>query len=123
MCATAQELAVEAAHKSDHDKWKLGSVLWRGGSLLSVGHNRVKNHPSVIEDEKYFHCTIHAEVDAIKGAGNPSGAKLFVARITRSGRLGLAKPCDRCMEVIREAGIRRIFYTCADGTWATMTPH
>ena len=40
MTSTAMALAVSAANKSAHDKWRLGSVVWRGGSVLSTGVNR-----------------------------------------------------------------------------------
>ena len=57
-------LAVSMAAHSSHDKWKLGSVVWRGGSVLGKGYNRYRNNPAVVEHEKYFHCSVHAEVDA-----------------------------------------------------------
>jgi len=117
MTSTAMALAVSAAERSHHAKWKLGSVLWRGGSVISTGVNRVRNDPSVVEDEKYFNCTVHAEIDAIRNAGDPVGAKMFVARVTRSGSLGIAKPCDRCMKVIRASGIKKVFYTDESGGW------
>lgn len=117
MTTTAMALAISTAEKSDHTKWKLGSVIWRGGSVLSTGFNRVKNDPSIVEDEKYFHCTVHAEVDAIRNAGDACGAKLFVARVTRSGNLALAKPCCRCMDIIRENGIKKVYYTDENGQW------
>jgi len=114
---TARTIAVATAEKSDHDKWRLGSVVWRGGSVLSTGVNRVKNDPSVVEDSKHFHCSIHAEADALRNAGDTRGARLFVARVTRSGNLALAKPCSRCMEAIREHGIKRVYYTDENGEW------
>jgi len=110
-------LAVSTAEKSNHDKWKLGSVIWRGGSVISTGFNRVKNDPAIVEDEKYFQCTIHAEVDALRNAGETSGAKLFVARVTKGGNLALAKPCNRCMKAIKEHGIKRVYYTDSNGEW------
>lgn len=118
MAATAMSLAISTAEKSDHSRWRLGSVIWRGGSVISTGFNRVKNDPAIIENDKYFHCTVHAEVDALKNAGSAEGAKIFVARITRSGRLGLAKPCPRCEDAIREAGIKKVFYTDEKGQWS-----
>lgn len=117
MTMTAMALAISAAEKSDHEKWKLGSVIWRGGSVLSTGFNRIRNDPSVVEDEKYFHCTVHAEADAIRNAGDTIGAKLFVARVTKGGNLALAKPCLRCMEVIRDNGIKKVYYTDENGEW------
>lgn len=118
MSCTAMSLAIETAHKSEHSKWKLGSVVWRGGSVISTGFNRVRNDPSVVEDEKYFMCTVHAEVDALRNAGSTDGAKLFVARVRRSGGIGLAKPCARCMDTIREHGIKRVYYTDDCGEWS-----
>lgn len=120
MSSSAMALAVATAEKSDHVKWKLGSVVWRGGSVLSTACNRIRNDPDVVEDSKYFLCTVHSEVAAIKAAGDVSGAKLFVARRRRDGGLGLAKPCGRCMKVIRESGVRRVFYTDASGSWARL---
>lgn len=120
MSSSAMALAVATAEKSDHAKWKLGSVLWRGGSVLSTACNRIRNDPDVVENSKYFLCTVHSEVAAIKAAGDVSGAKLFVARRRRDGGLGLAKPCDRCMKVIRASGVRRVFYTDDQGQWASM---
>lgn len=117
MSTTAMTLAVTAAEKSNHIKWKLGSVLWRGGSVISTGYNRVRNDPAIVEDHKYYHCTVHAEADAIRNAGNPAGAKLFVARITKGGNLGLARPCPRCMETIRQSGIKKVYYTNELGEW------
>jgi deoxycytidylate deaminase len=117
MTSTAMTLAISVADKSDHDKWRLGSVVWRGGSVLSTGFNRVKNDPFVLENEKHFRCTVHAEADAIRNAGDSFGAKLFVARVTPGGNLALAKPCSRCMDIIRECGIKKVYYTDENGEW------
>jgi len=38
-----------------------------------------------------------------------NGADLYVARITKNG-LGNAKPCWRCLEWCKWAGIKRIFH-------------
>lgn len=45
-----------------------------------------------------------------------TGADLYVVRLTRSGRLGNAMPCWRCLEWCKWAGIKRIFhYSGEDG--------
>lgn len=117
MSTTAMNRAISAAHLATHAKWRLGSVIVRGGSILGVGYNRSRNDPTVIEDEKYFECSTHAEVSAIKSTKNAKGAKLFVARLTPADNLALAKPCPRCLQAIKEAGIKKIYYTSSDGTW------
>lgn len=117
MSTTAMNRAISAAQLATHNKWRLGSVIVKGGSILGVGHNRSRNDPTVIEDEKYFECSTHAEVSAIKSTKNPKGAKLFVARLTPADNLALAKPCSRCFQAIKQAGIKKIYYTTSDGSW------
>jgi deoxycytidylate deaminase len=41
---------------------------------------------------------------------------LYVVRIRTDGLLGNAKPCAECMNAIRCAGIRRVYYTTDDQT-------
>ena len=118
MSTEAMNIAIKAAAQSTHQRWKLGSVVLRGGRVLATGCNRKRNDPSVVENEKYFNCSVHAEVDAIRSTGDPCGAKLYVARVTKSGKIGLAKPCERCQDAIRGAGIRKVFYTDENGEWA-----
>lgn len=44
-----------------------------------------------------------------------NGADLYVVRITKRGGVGCAKPCWRCIEWCRWAGVKRIYY--CDGQW------
>lgn len=118
--STAQKRAVAAASMSTHRRWRLGATVVKGGRVLAIGVNRPRNDPSVIPNDVFWECSVHAEADAIRRAGSTKGARLFVARLTRGGRLALARPCDRCMEVIRDAGIQRVVYTRDDGTWASL---
>jgi tRNA(Arg) A34 adenosine deaminase TadA len=36
---------------------------------------------------------------------------VFVARVTKGGQIGLAKPCTKCQTVIRNKGVTRVYYT------------
>ena len=106
------KIAVQQANLAPHDKWRIGAVLVRGGSLLSIGYNRYRNDPSLVEIPGVSY---HAEAVAIKRAGDPRGSTIFIARLTRSGQLGLARPCERCRHLLLENGIRNIVYTTIDG--------
>jgi len=117
MSNTAMNLALMVAEKATHPKWRLGSVVWRGGSVLSWGFNKTRNDPVFIEDDKHYECSVHAEVDALKGAKNAHGATMYIARITPAGNQALAKPCDRCLVAIKQAGIKKIVYTLSDDSW------
>lgn len=60
-------------------------------------------------DKKPLHASIHAEIDAILGIPKQDlwGTSLFVYR----NKYGLAKPCECCMKIISNTGIKKIFYT------------
>ena len=50
----------------------------------------------------------------VNGRSKANGADLYVARMTRSGLLGNAMPCWRCLEWCRWAGVKRVFHYAVD---------
>ncbi|KAL4254643.1 hypothetical protein ABKN59_004454 [Abortiporus biennis] len=48
--------------------------------------------------------------DARRRDSKVNGADIYVARFTKNGGMGNAKPCWRCLEWSRWAGIKRILY-------------
>jgi tRNA(Arg) A34 adenosine deaminase TadA len=107
-------LAVATAQASNalHDKWRVGAVIVGGGRVLGVGFNRYRNDPSQVELNGVSY---HAEQVAIRRAGDVRGATIYVARITKSGYIGMAKPCPNCQELLMENGIHRAVWTETDG--------
>lgn len=109
--------AVNRAEKSVEPS-RHGAVIARRGVLLSWGWNKNKTHPAATV---YYSKCIHAELAAIIGINKVdlSGADIYVARKMRSKGepLGMSRPCKPCMKMIREAGIRRVYYTDRDGNW------
>ena len=101
-------LAIAQAESATHEKWRVGAVLVRGGSVLSTGCNKYRNDPSIVGLNGVSY---HAEDVAIKRAGTSKGATLFVARVTKSGMLGLAKPCHKCLPLLEENGVHSIVWT------------
>ena len=98
-------------------------MLVKGGSVLSVGQSRLRCNPAHCDFDMpgvKERVSVHAEQDALSRCGNPKGAILYVARIGRSGNVGLAKPCLACQRKLVNAGIRRTYYTISDtefGVW------
>lgn len=95
----------------------MGAVIV-GKKPISVGFNSNKTHPL---GHNSFSWTIHAEHSAILSAGKDdlSGSKIFVYRESRKNRYSqptpaLARPCENCMELLRDAGIREVWYTIPD---------
>lgn len=91
---------------------KHGAVIVKGGSVISIGINKNRNHPTVVSSEHIkTHCSVHAEIDALRKVKSAKGATIYVARSNKRGQDRLSRPCDRCHDAIREAGIRKVVYT------------
>ena len=106
---------------SDH-RCQLGCVVVNNHRIISSGHNNESKRHGFQKrlDEKFFNdgksrgCK-HAEIDAllplISKRYNLNRATVYVFRKNKSGNLAMARPCARCMSIIREQGIRKIEYT------------
>ena len=101
-------MAVKTAELSTC-RMKHGAVIVRGGSVLSLGINKFKNNPQFILD--YDECSTHAEIDAIRRAGDCKGATIYVARVNKQSQTRLSRPCNRCYTAIKTAGIKKIVFT------------
>ena len=110
---------------SNHQK-RMGCVIVDHHHIISSGHNsQTKCHRIQAQlDQRHFgvdDCLgpVHAEVDALipllKHKRDLSGATLYVYRETRNGTRSMARPCQRCMELIMQCGIKKIKYTTSDG--------
>ena len=42
-------------------------------------------------------------------------ATVCIVRIKRDGGFGLALPCHRCMALLKRRGVKRIYFSTADG--------
>lgn len=95
-----------------------GAVVVKGGRVLGIGWNKVRNSPSNVSPEHIkTDCSYHAEEVAIREAGedNIKGAVIYVARVNRHGEDRDSKPCPKCASLIRQAGIKRIVFTMEAG--------
>lgn len=109
----ALELAAKVAEQSDHKQHKLGCVLVdKNDNLVSFGFNRYKTHPMQAEYAGHIKPYLHAEISALVRARS-SPHKAYIVRKTRSGTIGLAKPCPSCMSALLDAGIdpKNIFWS------------
>lgn len=94
------EKAANVAVESDY-LYQLGALVFKGGKILSLGHNKIGSH---------------AEVDALNQLKphQTRGADLLVVRVSKTG-LAMSKPCPICQIVIKNRGIKRVFYTTRNG--------
>lgn len=114
--------AAKAISKLSDHRCKIGCVVVKSHKVISSGHNsQVKHHARQAKvDKEYFNDPkalgpVHAEFDALNYLINQhidtNGAHLYVYRALQNGEVAIARPCPRCMALIKSCGIRKIHYT------------
>ena len=109
---------------SDH-RHKIGAaVVLKHRIVSSACNSDCKTHPLQKHYNKYrftgesphkCHAELSALVPLIKDGVDLSSASIFVYRQHRNGVLACSRPCKSCMELIKDVGITKIFYTTEDG--------
>ena len=123
-------LAHNACYYSDFMKTRLGAVLIYKGKVMSIGWNSNKTSPlqkdlnrlrDIPVDCGEAHHTLHAEVSCLTKAKDLDidwgRASLFICRIKKDGSRGLSRPCSGCQALIRNMGIKNVYYTTNDNGW------
>ena len=110
---------------SDHPRHKVGAVVVLKHRIVSSSCNSdTKTHPLQKQYNRYrftddsphkCHAELLALLPLIKDNIDLSNASIFTYRQHRNGSLACARPCKSCIELIKDVGIRRIFYTTEDG--------
>lgn len=62
---------------------------------------------------------IHAEARLAKKLDKNS--VVYVARLTKGGNIGLAKPCKTCEAFLRNKNVKKVFYTIDAFTYGTLS--
>jgi len=105
-------LALAASEHSDHRQHLIGAVILIKNKPVGVGFNQMKTHP------KAGIKRIHAELAAIISIRNKNllrGSSILIVRKSRSGKIGLARPCANCQKILAQYGIKRYVYSTSDG--------
>ena len=59
----------------------------------------------------------HAEMSVLHACNGRKGDTLFVVRFLSDGSITMAKPCPLCEQMIKDHGIRKVYYTDWNGEW------
>lgn len=110
------DIAVQEAQKCPiGQKYRLGSVVFKGKRVFSVGRNYNQSAAkSKLIDIKFlkWQYSIHAEqVAVIKAQRSLRGCSIVTVRLKKGLGFALAKPCKKCMEYIDFIGISNVFYS------------
>lgn len=109
-------IAIRAADDVFNHKFSHGCVIYKGDTLISIGHNKKIYSPHLFK-YGYTEASYHAETDAIFKAKNIEdlrGASLIVIRRGKN-KLCSSKPCKHCMGLIAASGIDKVFYSNRNG--------
>ena len=92
-------IAEKVARNSKHPQHHLGCVIARGGQVLSLAANESVGRG-------------HAEERACKRDGRYKGATAYVVRLNGCKT---SKPCDKCQQILKDAGIASIVFYGMNG--------
>lgn len=103
--------AKEEATKSNY-KQQLGAVIVSGNRILSKGYNQIR-HCKVGKRYSPWENSVHAERNACSKIDKDKlkGTTIFVFRQYSDGSPALAMPCEDCMKMIIELGIKRVYFS------------
>lgn len=98
-----------AQSKKSSMREKVGACLVVGKSILK-GFNKDKTHTFYANPNKHVRHSIHAELDCLNKAPIADGGTIYVYREIH-GEPSLARPCNHCMEFLKKANIKKIYYS------------
>jgi deoxycytidylate deaminase len=94
---------------------RVAAVVVRGGRIISSSYNQ-RRHVNLPDAWMNREDTVCAERAALlKCMNTAKGGTLYVGRYTQGGKFRLAKPCEACLRMMNDLGIRRVFYTDNNG--------
>lgn len=122
-------IAKEVSRLSDFTKTRVGAVVVDGNRIISTGHN--SNKTSTIQYRYNFYrfgqsynylAKLHAEIAALSPLLNRKDinwnhVSLYVYRELKNGTISCARPCKACLKLIKDLGIRYIYYSDWDGSF------
>jgi len=110
----AINIAIKCAEESTM-RHKHGACSFNHNRVYGTGFNKNKTHPKADGYYKIPH--VHAELDCVLKSGTiPKGSSIAVARVNkRTKALLLSKPCEGCMQLLRDKKIKYVIYTTNGG--------
>lgn len=95
-----------------------GTVIVRGGSVLSWAINQPGK--CAFSESYAYHggMTIHSELNAIKKIRRKidlTGAVCYNLRLCKYGTVKISKPCCSCERLLMNYGFKKVYHTTDDG--------
>lgn len=107
---------------SDFKRHRIGVIVVYKHKIISSGYNSYITNPLQKKYNRFRFDTDmtshskHAELDALLPLINRKDIEfnrvsLYIYRQHKSGALAMARPCESCIQLIKDLGIRDIYYT------------
>ena len=118
-------IAKEVSKLSDFPRVQIGACAVYKHKVISTGCNSMRTSPLQKKYNKYRFTvetphTCHAETSCLKPLiGRKDidfkNVDIYIFRSYKNGNLGLARPCESCFNLIKDLGIRNIYYSNEGG--------
>lgn len=121
-------MAKAISQNSDFHQHHLGAVVIYRGGLLATGYNSTKTSPVQKQynrargydvEASCAYNTVHAEVACLSKIRyldiDFSKASIYIYREHKNGTKALARPCPACRKMIKDMGIKEVWFTTEDG--------
>lgn len=109
------KLAISEAKKSTLNP-RIGAVIFKGKRVYGSGHNDIRSSLISLKHKNWKE-SLHAEQSALLNLdwNKLKGTSILVYRVNKSGKIGMAKPCQMCRKLIEHVGIKNMYYTNQNG--------
>ena len=120
-------IAKEMSQLSNLSRARVGAVVTSGKRILSASCNSTKTRPLQFyynkyrnfEDYKNSNSCEHAEISALSPLIGKEiewdKVSIYTYRELKNGKRGCSKPCEACSKLIKELGIKTVYYIDEDG--------
>lgn len=120
-------IAKEISKLSDFHGPHLGAVVVEGKTIISTGYNSIKTRPLQhrynayrnFDDYENSNPSQHAEVAALSHLIGKEidwkNVSIFIYRELKNGKRACSRPCAACSKLIKDLGIKNIYFIDENG--------
>ena len=115
------KMAYNEMEKSDHST-RFGAVLvLKNGKVFSSHNKDSKTHPWLKKHYPFYAVSIHAElavllsVNTYRHGYDIKNSTMYIYREDKWKIIKPAKPCPYCLEILKDAGVKKVVYSDWNG--------
>lgn len=105
----AKLVALRGDAKDAQRQYRIGAVGIRNDGVI-VGASNVPSRKQIVNAHAEYRTAKMLTIDSI----------MFVVRISRSGNLRLAKPCEKCQKYLKFRKVRKCYYSIDNENYGVM---